>query len=474
MKKLSLLLLVSATAFAEDPALTIYNGGFAVVRETLPLDLKAGINQISFAGATAKVEADTVILRDVAGRASFRILEQSYRNDAVTLASQLARNVGKNIEFIRRGNNGDPDRIIVGKVIRAGNESNPYVYGESGREYSIFEINGRLQFYMPGDPTFPSLGEDSILKPTLSWSLESGSAGKVQAEVAYLTQGFTWEASYNLVGAEKGDTLDMVGWITMVNTSGTAFKDAKVKLMAGEVNRVRQNERSVGKGFGAGIASSAPVVTEKAFDEFHLYSLSHPVTLRDKETKQVEFIRATGVKAERIYVFDGAGVRGTSDPYRSDRPPTAPLVQVYREFKNTKQNGLGIALPKGRLRFYAQAEDRQLEFVGENTIERTPRDERVRVLTGSSFDLVGERKQTNTLLPERGTRLESVEIKVRNRKKEPVVIHVVEHALYNVEWNLAEQSQASVKLDARTFEFLVPLQTDEEKTVTYTIKYVDW
>ncbi len=460
MKLPALLLLAAASvSYAADPALTIYNGGYAVVRETLPIDLKSGVNQVSFAGVTAQVEADSVILRDIKGKAEFQILEQSYRNDPVTQAMLLSLFEGKTLEFNRREVN-KPDRVIMGKVVRSG-----FVPGGRSVE-PIIEVDGKLQFSLPGEPIFPSLGNDNVLKPTLNWRLNSASSGKIDAEVAYLSNGFTWEASYNLVATDKSDLLDVVGWVTMHNQSGMTFNDAKIKLMAGDVNRVPQS-RSRGFGGGAGGAAmmADAVVTEKSFDEFHLYTLGNPATLRDKETKQVEFVRAAGVKAERIYVFDGAGHQ-----YRGDG--SSSKVQVYREFKNSEANKLGIALPKGKVRFYSQDGDRQLEFVGENRIDHTPKDEVIRVLTGNSFDLVGEHRMTNNA-EDSANRVASqtFEIKVRNRKKEPVEIRVVEHANRGGNWTLTAQSQSHTKKDAATFEFLVPLKPDEEKTVTYTIRY---
>ena len=463
MKLPALLLLAAASAsFAADPALTIYNGGYAVVRETLPIDLKSGVNQVSFAGATAQVEADSVILRDVAGKAEFQILEQSYRNDPVSQAMLLSLFEGKTLEFVRHENN-KPDRIIVGKVVRSG-----FVPGGTYSVEPIIEVEGKLQFSLPGSPIFPSLGSDNVLKPTLNWKLNSASSGKIDAEVAYLSNGFTWEASYNLVATDKSDLLDVVGWVTMNNQSGMTFTDARIKLMAGDVNRVVER---YGRAVGAAMPMTAAakmadaVVTEKSFDEFHLYTLGNPATLRDKETKQVEFVRATGVKAERIYVFEGA------QHYR--RGVTAPgKVQVYREFKNSEANKLGIALPKGKVRFYSQDGDRQLEFVGENQIDHTPKDETIRVLTGNSFDLTGEHRMTsNTENGSERVATQSFEVKVRNHKKEPVEIRVVEHANHGGSWTLTAQSQEHKKKDATTFEFRVPLKPDEEKIVTYTIRY---
>jgi len=455
-----LLLAVASVSFAADPALTIYNGGFAVVRETLPIDLKTGINQVSFAGVTAQVEADSVILRDIKGKAEFQILEQSYRNDPVTQSLLLSLFEGKTLEFIRLETN-KPDRVVSGKVVRSG-------YDPRGRFVEpIIEVDGKLQFSLPGSPLFPSLGNDNVLKPTLNWKLNSASSGKIDAEVAYLSKGFTWEASYNLVATEKSDVLDVVGWVTMNNQSGMTFTDAKIKLMAGDVNRVEPEYQHMSRVAALTAASmdAVKVVTEKSFDEFHLYTLGNPATLRDKETKQVEFVRAAGVQAERIYIFDGAGHQ-----YRGDG--SSGKVQVYREFKNSEANKLGIALPKGKVRFYSQDGDRQLEFVGENRIDHTPKDEVIRVLTGNSFDLVGEHRMTNNT--EDGSNrvvTQTFEIKVRNRKKEPVEIRVIERATHGGNWTLTAQSQPHTKKDAATFEFLVPLKPDEEKVVTYTIRY---
>jgi hypothetical protein len=218
-------------------------------------------------------------------------------------------------------------------------------------------------------------------------------------------------------------------------------------------------------------------VTEKAFDEFHLYTLARPATLRDKETKQVEFVRATGVKAERLYIYDGAAIGGWRVGMNIGGNPNYGVqsnkkVNVYREFKNTEANKLGIPLPKGRVRFYSQDDDRQLEFVGENNIDHTPKNELVRLYIGDSFDLVGERKRTDFKSNEANRIFdESFEIKVRNRKKDPVEIRVVEHLFRWSNWTVTDKSQDFVKTNAQTIEFHVALKPDEEKIVTYKVRY---
>ena len=474
MKKLLSLLILASPAFAVEPAITIYNQGFAVVRDSLPIDLKAGLNPITFTGATAKLEPDSVILRDVAGKVQLQILEQSYRNDPVSEPMLLSFFEGQSLDFIRREAN-KPDQTISAKIIRSG-----HVPGGAPVE-PIVEMDGKLQFSLPGQPIFPSLGEENILKPALAWQINAPAAAKINAEVAYVTQGFSWQASYNLVAPEKGDLVDIVGWITMQNDSGSGFQNAKIKLMAGDVNKVQSLHSSMAKrGFPmmAEMAMDAPpVVSEKAFDEFHLYTMAKQVTLRDKETKQVEFIRATGVKADRLYIYDGAVLSGwrVGMSVGADAgygTTSNKKVNVYREFKNSEANQLGIPLPKGRIRFYAQDDDRQLEFVGENNIEHTPKDELVRVFIGDSFDLVGERKQTDFQLDEVNHVVEETfDVTLRNRKKEAVEIRVVEHLFRWANWSIVEKSQEFQKTDAQSIEFRVPLKPDEEKVVTYKVRY---
>ena len=472
--RLAIALAASLTVRAADPALTIYNQGFAVLRDTVPLELKAGVNDVRFSGVTAQVEADSVILRDPTGKVPLQILEQNYRNDPVSQELLLSLFEGKTLDFIRREFQ-KPDQTIAGKVIRSG-----YVPGGENVQ-PIIEVDGKLQFSLPGEPRFPALGDDTQLKPTLSWKLNAPAAAKFDVELAYITGGLTWEASYNIVAPEAHDVIDLVGWITMKNESGAAFTNAKIKLMAGDVNRVKPPvapQMEMAMEGAAAAPADQPVVTEKAFDEFHLYTLARPATLRDKETKQVEFVRATEVKAARLFIYDpimkdNEWHLGNTVGEDADYGVTSSKkVAVYREFKNTEANKLGLPLPKGRVRFYAQDEDRQLEFVGENNIDHTPKDELLRLYIGDSFDLVGERKRTDFKVNQANhTATESFEIKLRNRKKQPAEIRVVEHLYRWTNWEIKAKSQAFEKTDAQTIEFKVPVKPDEEKVVTYTVRY---
>jgi hypothetical protein len=471
---LSLAATGSLAAFAQ-PALTIYNQNFAVVRDSVPLDLQAGVNRVVYTGATAQVEPDSVILRDPTGKHSLQILEQNYRNDPVSQELLLSLFEGKTIDFerMRLKDNTQTPELIPGKIIRSG-----YVPGGESQQ-PIIEVNGKLQFQLPGMPLFPDLGDDTVLKPTLNWLLQSDKPGKFDAEVGYITEGLDWSASYNLVSPEKGDFVDLVGWITMNNNSGKTFENAKIKLMAGDVNRIQPPQaryQMITELAGRAMSENGPAVSEKAFDEFHLYSIARPTTLHNRETKQVEFVHAEKVFAPTIYVYDGSsdyrfyGGLNESENYGTD---SNKKILVQREFVNAKTNHLGIALPAGKLRFYRRDADGQLEFVGENTIDHTPRNETIRVTTGNAFDLVGERKQTSFHVDTGDKWMdESFEIKLRNRKKNtPVEIRVIEHLYRWSNWEITAKSDDFVKKDSQTIEFRVKVQPDEEKVLTYTVHY---
>jgi hypothetical protein len=477
MKTIPISIAIAALPLAAwaQPALTIYNQNFAVVRDTVPLDLQAGVNSVRFANATAQVEPDSVILRDPAGKHALQILEQDYRNDPVSEPLLLSLFEGKTIDFesVRMKENTQTRERVAGKIVRSG-----YIPGGEAQQ-PIIEVNGRLQFSLPGTPLFPDLGDDTVLKPAFNWALQSDSAGKFDAEVGYVTGGLDWSASYNLVSPEQGDFADLVGWITMKNESGKTFDSAKIQLMAGDVNKIQPP-----RPMRAVLAQSAMLmdampagapVTEKAFDEFHLYSIARPTTLHDRETKQVEFAHAEKMFAPTLYVYDAAqGYRfyGLNLDQNYGRQDNKKIL-VQREFVNAETNHLGIALPAGKLRFYRRDAGGQLQFVGENSIDHTPRNETVRITTGNAFDLVGERKQTAFRADSTAKWVdESFEIKLRNRKKDtPVEIRVVEHLYRWSNWEITKTSDNFSKPDAQTIEYRIPVKPDEERTVTYSVHY---
>ena len=479
---------------ASQPSLTIYNQDFAVVRQELPLDLKSGENLVNVSDITMHLEPDSVILRDPAGKHNLHVLEQNYRADPVSEALLLSFYEGKTIDF--EVGSGPAMQIVKGKVIRSGYmPHDDFAMGRYGQNYyqqqmagasaqPIIEVNGQLRFSLPGTPVFPSLADDSILKPRLEWLLATDKPGKFPAEFSYLTGGMSWQADYNIVAPEKGDLVDIVGWVTMDNQTGRTFENAHIKLMAGDVNKIQPGmagEIAMGMAVNAKADMVGPAVTEKAFDEYHLYTLERSTTLRDRETKQVEFIRAASVNTKQIYIYDGVKIDSNRyngwnwENIRNDHSygtESNPKIWVMREFVNSQANHLGMPLPKGRVRFYRRNDDGQVEFTGENMIDHTPKDETIRIYTGNSFDLSGERRRTNYMVEiNKSTATETFEIKVRNHKKEPVEVRVVEHLYRGKNWEIVTKSDDYQKKDSQTVEFPVTIAPDGEKTITYSAHY---
>jgi hypothetical protein len=478
-----------------QPSLTIYNADFAVVRQELPLDLKSGENMINVSDITMHLEPDSVILRDPAGKHNLHVLEQNYRADPISESLLLSLYEGRTIDF--EVGTGPTMQIVKGKVIRSGyTPHSDFAMNRYGQSYyqqqmavagatgqPIIEVNGRLRFSLPGTPIFPSLTDDTILKPRLEWVLATDKGGKFPAEFSYVTGGMSWQADYNIVAPEKGEVVDVIGWITMDNQTGRTFENARIKLMAGDVNKIQPG--AVG-GVAMRVAQMAaevasPPVTEKAFDEYHLYTLERSTTLRDRETKQVEFIHAAGVTTKQVYIYDGAKIDPNRyngwnwENIRNDHTygtESNPKIWVMREFVNSQANHLGMPLPRGRVRFYRRNDDGQVEFTGENMIDHTPKDETIRIYTGSSFDLSGERHRTNyTVEPGKSSATETFQIKVRNHKKEAVEVRVVEHLYRGKNWELVLKSDDYQKKDSQTIEFPVTIQPDGEKVITYTAHY---
>lgn len=499
LKIAAIVLLFAACSALAEPSLTIYNQDFAVVRDSLNLNLVQGTNEVRVTDITAHLEPDSVILRDPKGKHAIQILEQNYRADPVSEGLLLSLYEGKEIDFLVVGEKGD-ERIVRGKIIRSGYVPHQLGIRRYGQEYAarqmryttgatgqpIIEVDKELRFSLPGRPLFPSLADDTILKPTIHWLLQADKKARFDAELSYITGGMSWEADYSMLAQEKGDTIQVIGWVTMDNQSGKTFNNARIKLMAGDVSKIQQPDRA--RAFAldeesyAGAARQQPAVTEKAFEDYHLYTLERPTTLHDRETKQVEFLRAEGVKSERLYVYDGVKIDYAR--YRSYQPEYIrqerdygiqcnPKVWVMREFKNSQENHLGIPLPRGLVRFYRQDDDGQLEFTGENFIDHTPRDETVRVYTGNAFDLVGERRRMDYKIDTSQHWLdESFEIKVRNRKEDgSVEVRVVEHLYRWLSWEIVEKSDSFVKTESQTVEFRVNIPAGQEKVITYKVHY---
>ena len=474
MKKLVLFLgLIPLAAFAAGPQVTIYNDGFATVKEDRSLALAEGVSEVRVTDMSRQLEPDSVMLRELSAEPfGVQILEQSFVNDPLTEGLLLYQMEGQTLRFEEKREDGTV-KEHVGKLVRSG-----YVPG-GGSEQPIVEEDGAVRFSLPGQPVFEGIDPNAFLKPSLVWQIASKKAGECPIEVAYVTAGMSWEATYNLVmPAEGGDLFDVSGWISLRNDTGKDFVDAAVKLIAGDVQKVQQPVPRMPKRmvFAAAAEADFDLPEERAFDEFHLYTLPRTVRVRNNELKQVEFLRASGVMGNRYYVYNplvGFGYYGgvQMDP---DYGTTADKkVGVRIEISNSETNGLGVPLPKGRMRLYRTDVDGRREFTGENQMDHLPKNELLKLDMGSAFDLVGERKRMDFQVDTTAKKMtESFEIKLRNRKeKDAVEIRVVEPLVRCANWKIVSSSLPYAKFDSHTVEFRAPVPADGETVLTYTVQY---
>lgn len=462
----ALALATSAIAVGDSVSMTIYNQNFGVVREQFDLKLEEGAQSVNFTGMTRTLEPSSVVLRARDGSSPFRIIEQSYRPDPINESSALTFFEGEELDFERNTRDGTIE-IVRGRLIRA---------GHSGGEGPIVEQDGLLRFGLPGKPLFPRLDDEGILTPTLTWRIQSANAQTIPAELSYLTQGLNWEADYNFVAPVIGDEMQMMGWVTITNRSGRVYRDAQLRLLAGTVNRIQPDRSMMRAQAMMAMESAAPAVTGEAFDDFHLYTIAEPTTLRDQEQKQIEFLRAESVKTPRHYIISSGGsatFRGEPQLQSGLRAATQRLpVQSFVRFKNSEENGLGVPLPAGRARFYRAASDGSLQFIGENRIGHTPRDETVELRLGDAFDWVAERTQESFNRNDSRRRItETIRIGVRNQSDNDGSVEILENLFRWSGWEIRSSSVDYERIDAQTIRFPLDVPARGQASVTYTVEY---
>ena len=451
--------------------------GYGVVRETRRIELDRGRNTYRYTGVAAGIDPTTLRFRDFRDPDA-TVLEQNYEYDLLGTTKLLEKYVGKDIRL-----DGEPATLLSvdsGSLIYRDGENGPVKFHSISGPGSFNNSNasGLERIELPDTAGL-------ILQPTLVWEVETDLAGEHPVQVTYETTGLTWRADYTVVTNADDTAVNVGAWVTLVNQSGLSYPETRLKLVAGDVRRVNPPRQPSGfggggGGFGGGGGGGRPQFGEKSFFEYHLYTLARPTTLKDNSTKQIElFPTVENVPAEKVFVYYGlpADVRYSVVPNpQTDRDlgtKSNNKVDIYLRFKNAEADGMGIPLPAGKLRVYKrdQADD-TLEFVGEDILQHTPREETVLVKLGSAFDLVGERRQVDFRRGEGEDWIEEdIEIKLRNRKAEPVEIIVKENLYRWINWEVVEKSHDFEKQDARTIHFPVTVAPDEEVTVTYTVRY---
>jgi len=491
-----------ATAGAAEPEnveLTVYNHDLGLVKEVRTLDLQKGLNEVRLEDVAAQLDPTSVTLVPIqAGTGTF-VQEQNFEYDLASDAKLLFRYIGQPITVLTKEGKLHQGILIAGVDQNLGyrhdydpltgtNVPRPtltYSYGNlvlaQDREKGPITIIQRQDNIR--EIELPSLPAGLITKPTLMWQMPAEKAGAQKCQLTYLTKGMEWRADYALLLNADDTRANVSGWVTLDNRSGKTFEDARVKLMAGDVatdQQARQRGQQV-QGYAYGQqAEQGPSQDTRQVFEYHMYGIEHPTTVRDNQTKQVKLLGADNVPVTKFYVYDGAQFGRFSGwdaySYRENNEYGTECnkkVMVFVELVNTSTHGLGLALPRGKVRLFKQDQDKSVQFIGEDTVDHTPANELVRVRVGEAFDLVGERKQTDfQMIVSHHIYDESFEIAVRNQKKdEPVEVRVVEHLYRWSDWTITQSSQASTKTDSRTAEFRVKVPAGGEQKITYTVRY---
>ncbi len=449
---------------SDSIAVTIYNQGTALIRDQRTLALEAGANTVDFHDVAATIDAASVTFRSLTDPDGTVVLEQNYIYDLVDSDALLSRYLDETINVTTA------DGTLYSGELLSGRRGEAILRAAEGEIVVI-------RLYDARDVRFPALPDGLITRPTLQWLLQSAAAGEQQVEITYLAGGMNWTADYNLLLNEGETSLDLRGWVTLNNHSGRAFQDARLKLVAGELSRI-EPEPVLMESRAMAIdvmEEQAPQVEQREFFEYQLYQVARPVTIKDNETKQIEFVSGDDIAASTRFVFDASPQTGGyfspidyAEGWASERGD----VLTFLEFNTGEESGLGADLPAGRIRVYQQDIGGAGLLIGENRIEHTPQGEDLRIKLGKAFDLVGERKQTNFEAVSRAVVRESFEIALRNRKdSETVEIRVVERLYRWSEWEIRESSAPFEKLDASTIEFRVSVAPGEEAMLTYTAQY---
>ncbi|MEW6075896.1 MAG: DUF4139 domain-containing protein [Candidatus Omnitrophota bacterium] len=459
---LSLLPLTFASAQGKEGVeLTVYNQNFGLVKDRRMLELKKGINDIRFKDVAAQIEPTSVHFKSLTDPLGCVIQEQNYEYDLVNAYKLLSKYIDKKIKIITKD-----DKVYEG-VLMSYDGENIVIASDKGlsmvrRQENIREIS------------FPELPEGLITKPTLIWEIANNRGGKHLTEVSYLTRGINWNADYVAVVDKDDKNIDLSGWVTIDNRSGAAYKDASLKLIAGDVRRVEE-EKFDRVGASRMMAKEADVsqFQEKAFFEYHMYTLQRRTTVKENQTKQISLLSANNVPVKKLFIYDPVEYYGWNWYYYENNQTTKQQkIKVKIELNNSKQNKLGMPLPKGKVKVYKEDADGSLQFIGEDKIDHTPKDEIVRLYLGDAFDVVGERKKMN-YREDHAARWaeESFEISLRNHKETDIEVNVIEHMWRYTNWKIVSKTHEFTKKDAQTIEFKVPVPKNGETTVKYTVKY---
>jgi len=451
---------VSTPETREAVSLTVYNGGFAVVREVRPLVLRRGVQAVRFEGVPSQIDPTSLSLVSLTDPGALAVLEQNYQYNLIGTNSVLDAAVGQRVRIVRQYG----ERTVVDEGV---------LVSQPGQGRIIQLDDGRILVDPEGTIELLTRPEGLLSRPSLLWRLASEQAGEQRVEARYMTDGMGWKADYVAVVNEAETAVDVTGWVTLTNNSGASYPDASLQLIAGDVRRVQPPPPPAPVMYDraeAVMARGVAAPQQESFFEYHLYTFPNPTTIEENETKQLELLTAADAGVSRHLIFDGSGQFFPF--YRQRRPGAAGdemSAAVVLELENSEQNHMGMPLPAGTVRVYKADSRGNLQFLGEDRIEHTPRNETLRLYIGDAFDVVGTRREVSNRQINDKTREITVEVEVRNRKETAATVDVVERVFWG-DWEITESSHDFERLDARTAQFTVTLGPDETETIRYTAR----
>ena len=445
--------LTSTLKDQKDVAVTIYNSNVGLVKDTRIIDFKPGIHELKFMDVAAKIDPTTVHIKSLINGSSLNVLEQNYEYDLLSPQKLLEKFVGQKVQLATINPETKKEEIVEATLL-------------STQGGNIFQIGDKIHIGHYGRILLSRIPENLIPQPTLVWMLENKLSKPQKLEASYLTSGINWKADYVAV-LNKLDTMtDLTGWVTIDNRSGATYQNALLKLVAGDIHRVQGEMRMDYARPMAAAKEASPQFKEESFFEYHLYTLDRRTTVKDNQTKQMTLLDANQVPLKKLFIFAGSPQYYY---YQMNQGSNKQKVGVFLELENSKKNNLGIPLPKGTIRVYKEDKDGSLQFIGEDRIDHTPKDEKFKIKIGEAFDVVGERIQTD--YKRLGSNLFEVafEVSLRNHKKEDIKV-LVEEPIPG-DWEMLSNTHPFEKLSAHLIRFDVPVAKDKEVKVKYRIRF---
>jgi len=440
-----------------DLSVTVYNSNIALVRDVRNLSLPTGAFRLKFMDIAATVNPATVHFRSLNEPDKLGVLEQNYEYDLLEPAKLLHKYVGKEVTLVRSYmDNGTTKREEIKATLLADNNGPVWKIGND------IVTGGYAESYR-----FPEVPANLFDRPTLLMSLENSGSRKQQIETSYLANSLSWNSDYVLTVGRDDKAADLDGWVTLVNNSGTAFRNARLQLVAGDLNRIQNAPASApARDMVMAKAMRAEQFAQENFSEYHLYTLGRKTSVEDKETKQISLLQGSGIPVEKHFV-----VNGQNFYYHNQQNPGAPLkdnVMVFYKFKNDEKSGLGMPMPAGNVRVYQKDSKGNILFVGEDRIDHTPKDEFLNIHIGNAFDVISERKQTDYKRIDTHTWEMEFEISLRNHKDSPITVEVNEPI--GGDWDMLNSSYKYNKTAAFAAQFNVPVAANGTSVLKYRIR----